>query len=151
MVPVFRLVQSKATLVGFAIEKLIQTVYGTTWVGETYYRQDAKTAAELKTSTDVVGDIARRGSLALALFSVISFAGSIVLPWVVSSPTDDVPLSNKALPRRLARVLIPLQRYQPDITVAWGLSQLAFGASMILAPISHSFRFVTSLIALCGL
>ncbi|KAA6410310.1 MAG: hypothetical protein FRX48_05731 [Lasallia pustulata] len=130
-------------------------VYGTTWVGETYYRQSPDRAAELQNSTDVVGDIARRGSIALVLFSIISFAGSVILPFVVSSPSDasedDESTSTKAVPKRLANLARRLKPYQPDITTAWGLSQVLFGASMILAPISHSFRFATTLIALCGI
>lgn len=130
-------------------------VYGTTWVGETYYRQSPDRAAELQNSTDVVGDIARRGSIALVLFSIISFAGSVILPFVVSSPSDasedDESTSTKAVPKRLANLARRLKPYQPDITTAWGLSQVLFGASMILAPISHSFRFATTLIALCGM
>lgn len=128
------------------------TVYGTTWVGETYYRASPDRAAELRSSHDVVGDIARRGSIALVLFSVISFAGSVILPFVVSSPSeDDESSSTKAVPKRMASLATMLRPYQPDITTAWGLSQVAFGASMILAPISHSFRFATTLIALCGM
>lgn len=104
----------------------------------------------------MVGDIARRGSIALVFFSIISFAGSIILPFVVSSPTDasdddDEASSTKAVPKRLARLAKTLRPYQPDITTAWALSQVAFGASMILAPISHSFQFATILIALCGM
>lgn len=137
------------------IPKLISSVYGTTWVGETYYREDANRAEELRKSTDVVGDIARRGSLALVLFSFISFAGSILLPWVVESPTDDddddTSTSNKRLPAGVAKTVGLLQRYRPDITTAWGLSQLGFGLTMILAPLARSFEFATTLIALCGL
>ncbi|KAI9759191.1 MAG: hypothetical protein M1835_000441 [Candelina submexicana] len=112
-------------------------VYGTTWVGETYYRQDATTALELKTSKDVAGDIARKGSLALVLFSLISFTGSIILPWMVESPAEETTQSEGADARRSTPGRSPLKRYQMSITTAWGLSQMAFGSSMILAPFSR--------------
>ena len=129
------------------------SVYGTTWVGETYYRQDARTAAELRSATDPVGVLARKGSGALFLFSLISLAGSIILPWVVESPSDedDPLLAIKETSEGFGRTLSLLRRYRVDITTAWGLSQVAFGASMILAPISRSFQFATILVALCGL
>ena len=117
--------------------RLTLPVYGTTWVGETYYRQNAAAAAELQTSTDPVGDIARKGSGALVLFSVISLASSIVLPFLVALPSDE--------PSRYRT-----RRYHIDIATAWGVSQIAFAASMILAPLSESFGFATTLIALCG-
>ncbi|CAD6594145.1 MAG: hypothetical protein ASARMPRED_008719 [Alectoria sarmentosa] len=126
-------------------------LYGTTWVGETYYRQNADNAAELQTTEDIVGEIARKGSLALVLFSMISFTSSIILPFLVSLPSDDTtryPVRNNPPPlKRSARLL---QRYRVDIATAWGISQLVFAASMILAPFSTSFQFATTLIALCG-
>lgn len=126
-------------------------VYGTTWVGETYYRQNADNAAELQTKNDMVGEIARKGSLALVLFSVISFISSIFLPFLVSLPSDGIaqhPVRNT--PRPLKRTSSLFQRYHINITAAWGMSQLAFAASMILTPFSTSFQFATTLIALCG-
>lgn len=126
-------------------------VYGTTWVGETYYRQNADRAAELQTNKDIVGEIARKGSLALVLFSVISFTSSIFLPFLVSLPSDeDIRDPSRYTPRPLTRAASLFQRHQMDITTAWGISQLAFAASMILAPFSTSFQFATTLIALCG-
>ncbi|MCJ1400260.1 hypothetical protein MMC11_003464 [Xylographa trunciseda] len=123
-------------------------VYGTTWVGETYYRQDASTAAELRDATDSVGALARKGGAAFFLFSLISLAGSIFLPWVVESPNDDPFASVKDAPNGLTHTL---RRYRPDITTAWGFSQLAFGISMLMAPFTHSFSSATTLVALCGL
>ena len=130
------------------LRSLICIVYGTTWVGETYYRQNADNAAELKTSTDMVGEIARKGSLALVLFSVISFASSVFLPFLISLPSDD---DDARSPHgNTPRTATFFDRYRIDITTAWGISQLAFAASMILAPFSTSFQFATTLIALCG-
>ncbi|KAM0796653.1 hypothetical protein BDR22DRAFT_811597 [Usnea florida] len=126
-------------------------VYGTTWVGETYYRQNADNAANLQSSGDIVGEIARKGSLALVLFSLISFASSIFLPVLISLPSDDIaqhPTQTASQPLSHIRSLI--QRYQIDITTAWAVSQFLFAASMIMAPFSTSFQFATTLIALCG-
>ena len=126
-------------------------MYGTTWVGETYYRQNADNAAELQTTKDAVGEIARKGSLALVLFSVISFTSSIFLPFLVSLPSDDIArYPNRNTARPLQRTTSLFRRYQIDITTAWGISQLAFAALMILAPFSTSFQFATTIIALCG-
>lgn len=104
----------------------------------------------------MLGDIARKGSLALVLFSLIAFCGSIILPWFVKGPTDEEKsstanggLSEPPRPHKSPSSII--RKYQPDIPTAWALTQLAFGASMILAPISHSFRFATTLIAVCGM
>ncbi|KAI9810249.1 MAG: hypothetical protein M1827_006383 [Pycnora praestabilis] len=126
--------------------------YGTTWVGETYYRQDPRHAEELKTSKDVLGDIARRGSLALVLFSLISFVGSIVLPFIVnSSESEERGPSTTRVSKPMARMINRIRSLQPDITTAWALSMLAFSTSMFLAPISRSFTFATSLVAVCGI
>jgi solute carrier family 45 protein 1/2/4 len=124
-------------------------VYGTTWVGETYYREDESRASELRGAVDPVGLLARKGSGALFLFSLISLAGSIMLPWFVESPEGDDHSSD---PKKDSEgFLSTLRRYRIDITTAWGLSQVLFGFAMLLAPISHSFQFATTLIALCGL
>ena len=95
----------------------------------------------------MVGEIARKGSLALVLFSVISFASSVFLPFLISLPSDDEARSPHGNTPRTASFI---GRYRIDITTAWGISQLAFAASMILAPFSTSFQFATTLIALCG-
>ena len=126
-------------------------VYGTTWVGETYYRQSAETAAELRKARDPVGVLARKGSGALFLFSLISLAGSIILPWVVESPDDDPLSSITEDPKSFSRTIDIIRRYRVDITTAWGLSQVAFGVSMIMAPFSRSFEFATLLVTLCGM
>lgn len=151
VVSILRFVYSRHPAIFRSPRSLMSTVYGTTWVGETYYRQNADNAAKLQTTKDIVGEIARKGSLALVLFSVISFTSSIFLPFLVSLPSDDNarrPTPNA--PRVFKGPATLFQRYQIDITMAWGISQLVFAASMILAPFSTSFQFATTLIALCG-
>lgn len=139
-------------LQGIALDIVLTLiVYGTTWVGETYFRQDEDKAAELRGALDPVGALARKGSTAFFLFSLISLAGSIVLPWVVESPDDDQLTSAKDIPEPLAETANLLSIFRVDITTAWGLSQLAFGISMVMAPFTSSFSFATALVALCGL
>ena len=151
VVSVLRSVQISQLALFMIPKSLMYIVYGTTWVGETYYRQNADNAAKLQTTKDIVGEIARKGSLALVLFSLISFTSSIFLPFLVSLPRDDnAPRPILNTPRRFRRTASLFQRYQIDITTAWGISQLVFAASMILAPFSTSFQFATTLIALCG-
>lgn len=126
-------------------------VYGTTWVGETYYRQSAQTAQEMNESDDPVGDIARKGSLAFVLFSVISFGSSVILPWIVQPPSETGKPSTTFLSQSVSPIRCLLDKYQIDIVTAWAMSQLAFGGCMIVAPISTSFNFSTTVIALCGM
>ena len=131
--------------------KLTFSVYGTTWVGEIYYHQTAQTADELRNSTDVVGDIARKGSFALLLFSLVSLAGSVVLPWVVTSPWDhqSIPANDDD---RGSKSIFDIPRIpRIDICTAWSLSQLLFSGSLILAPAMTSYWIVSLVIAFCGL
>lgn len=127
------------------------SVYGTTWVGETYYRQNAEAAQELNGSSDAVGDVARKGSLAFVIFSIISFVSSVVLPWIVQPPSGTGKPSAALLSPSESPVFRSLDVYRMDIVTAWGMSQLAFGACMIVAPLSTSFNFSTTVIALCGM
>ncbi len=102
-------------------------------------------------SDDAVGDIARKGSLAFVLFSVISFGSSVVLPWIVQSPSKTGKSSTTILFQSVSPIRRRLGKYQMDIVTAWAMSQLAFGGCMIVAPISTSFNFSTTVIALCGM
>ncbi|KAI9812428.1 MAG: hypothetical protein M1827_004659 [Pycnora praestabilis] len=123
--------------------------YSTTWVGETYFRYDApKTAQESK---DTLGDIGRVGSLSLVVFSIITFAGSVLLPWVVKSPEDS---RLEFAPRPLisvTRAVNKFGKYKPDLLTAWTYSHFIFAGSMMLAPFITSLRSATVLVAVCGL
>ena len=126
-------------------------VYGSTWAGEIYYQQDNTTLAKLRDSADIAGDLAMKGSQALVLFSLTSLAGSVILPWVVLCRVQNEPdcLTSRNTPSMI--LLARLKRYQPDIVTAWGLSQLLFGASIVLAPFPASFGFASFIIASCGM
>ncbi|KAK1521736.1 sucrose transporter, partial [Colletotrichum paranaense] len=121
--------------------------YSTTWVGETYFRYDAP--AEGKDSKDALGDIGRIGSLALVIYSTITFIGAWLLPMVVKSPDDDNFTARP--PQAIAPFLERFNKNKPDLMTAWICGHLMFAAAMFLAPFAQSFRFATFLVAFCGL
>ncbi|MCJ1402581.1 hypothetical protein MMC11_005801 [Xylographa trunciseda] len=122
--------------------------YSPTWVGETYFRYSA--SETVRDSTDKLGEIGRIGSLALVIFSVVTFSGSVVLPMVVKSPDDEKrPFTPRPLPV-LAPILNAIYKYKPDLLTAWLVSHLFFAAAMSLTPFVQSLRFATILIAVCG-
>lgn len=120
--------------------------YSTTWVGELYSRYDAP--QNVMTSSDALGDIGRVGSLSLVIFSVVSSAGSFILPQFVRSP-DDHGFTPRP-PTSIAGVVTKLNKYKPDLLTAWICGHLFFAGSMIFAPLAASFRTATLLIVLCG-
>ncbi|WQF78252.1 Putative MFS transporter superfamily [Colletotrichum destructivum] len=121
--------------------------YSTTWVGETYFRYDAP--AEGKDSKGALGDIGRIGSLALVIYSTITFLGAWLLPLVVKSPDDDNFTARP--PQAIAPFLDRFNKNKPDLMTAWICGHLMFAAAMFLAPFAQSFRFATFLVAFCGL
>ncbi|KAJ0365705.1 hypothetical protein COL154_004285 [Colletotrichum chrysophilum] len=120
--------------------------YSTTWVGETYFRYDA--AADGKDSKDALGDIGRIGSMALVIYSTITFIGAWLLPLIVKSPDDDNFTARP--PRAIAPFLEKFSKKRPDLMTAWIFGHLMFAAAMSLAPFATSFRFATFLVAACG-
>lgn len=124
--------------------------YSSTWVGETYLRYDAP--PELKQSTDTLGDIGRIGSLALIVFSVVTFIGSVSLPWLVDSPDDDEkPDFTPRPPASLAPFVIQMSKRKPSLLTAWTAGHLIFACTMVFAPFVASLRSATVLVALCGM
>jgi len=122
-------------------------IYVTTWVGEIYYQQNERVAQELLASVDVVGVISRRGAVALFLFSIISFAGSLLWPWLVKTPdVGDLQPLRKSWLAGSNRIWID----RPDLITAWAISQLFFSASMIFAPFCRSYALAVAIVALCG-
>lgn len=121
--------------------------YGTTWVGETYFRYDVPPDA--KDSKDALGDMGRIGSTALVIYSVITFVGAFLLPLFVESPED-----KKFTPRPPQAVAGFIERFgkmKPNLLTTWICGHLMFSMSMAMAPFATSFRFATALICLCGL
>jgi solute carrier family 45 protein 1/2/4 len=121
--------------------------YGTTYVGETYFRYDAP--HEIKQSKDALGDIGRIGSMSLVVFSLVSSCGSFILPLLIKSPDEDN--FTQRPPASIARFVEAYNKHKPDLLGAWFVGHLMFSSAMFLAPFASSFRFATSLIAFCGL
>ncbi|TAQ89691.1 hypothetical protein B7494_g1963 [Chlorociboria aeruginascens] len=121
--------------------------YSTTWVGETYFRYDAPN--DVKDSKDALGEIGRIGSMALVLFSAVSFVGAFLLPLFVKSPEEE--MFTHRPPASIAGIVSKVNKYKPDLLSAWFIGHLMFSAAMVLAPFAHSFRFATSLVGFCGL
>lgn len=123
--------------------------YSTTWVGEVYFRySNHPSVAE---STDALGDIGRVGSLSLVVFSIITFAGSILLPWVVQSPDHETRGYTPRPPRNIAPIVNTLHEYKPDLMTAWMISHLIFAGAMSLAPLVRSLKMATVIVSICGL
>ncbi|KAK8140262.1 hypothetical protein PG984_000328 [Apiospora sp. TS-2023a] len=120
--------------------------YGTTWVGETYYRYDVPEDAK---SGDALGDIGRIGSTALVIYSCITMIGSWVLPLLIRSPEDDHFTPRP--PQSIASYLEKLNKYKPSLLTAWMFGNGLFAFALFLAPFATSFRFATVIMCICGL
>lgn len=123
--------------------------YSTTWVGEVYFRYSKHVNVE--DSKDALGDIGRVGSLSLVVFSIITFAGSVLLPWVVQSPDTEKRAFTPRPPRGIAPILTVLNQYKPDLMTAWMISHMIFAGSMALAPFVRSLKMATILVSICGI
>jgi len=126
-------------------------VYSTTFVGEVLKRYDTSMKDSLEASSDPLGDITRVGSMALVLFSCVSLAASILLPWIVVSPDTD-ELHKKPIPARgtIAKILRAIEPYKPDLTTIWIWGHISFAALMFLTLFASSVWFATLLCALSG-
>ena len=121
--------------------------YGTTWVGETYFRYEVPEGE--KESGDSLGDMGRIGSTALVIYSFITFAGAFVLPLIVESP-DDKTYTPRA-PKSVMGLIERLGHKKPNLLTTWIAGHLMFSVAMAMAPLATSFRFATALICLCGM
>lgn len=120
--------------------------YGSTWVGEIYMRHEAPSS-----DADALTNVGRAGSVAFIAFAIISFAASIVLPWLVQSPGDhDKPGYTPRPPQSLQSVIKGAHKTKLTLLTAWMLANLLFAASMVFAPFVRSVRSATIIIALCG-
>ncbi|KAL9006193.1 MAG: hypothetical protein Q9188_001072 [Gyalolechia gomerana] len=127
--------------------------YSTTWVGETYFRYTPE--ASITESTDPLGDIGRIGSLSLLIFSIVTFIGSVLLPFVVRSPDNEAKSGQRNFTPRPPPALAPLatllKDVKPDLLTSWMLSHLIFAGAMFLAPFVRSLRMATVLVSICGI
>ncbi|KAL9011691.1 MAG: hypothetical protein Q9173_003485 [Seirophora scorigena] len=127
--------------------------YSTTWVGETYFRYTPE--ASIADSTDPLGDIGRIGSLSLLIFSIVTFIGSVLLPFVVRAPDDDAKPRQRSFTPRSSPANAPLANLmsdaKPDLLTAWMLSHIIFAGAMFLAPFVRSLHMATVLVSICGI
>ncbi|PSK56570.1 proteinral alpha-glucoside permease [Elsinoe australis] len=123
--------------------------YSSTWVGETYLRYDAPES--VKSSPDSLSTIGRVGSMTLILFSVVTFIGSVSLPWLVQSPDNPISTFTPRPPRRLAPILRILPKRKPTLLSAWTAGNLLFALAMCFAPFIASLRSASFIVATCGL
>ncbi|KAL2290933.1 hypothetical protein FJTKL_14855 [Diaporthe vaccinii] len=127
--------------------------YGSTWVGETYFRYDAAatTAAEGSTPSpsDALGDMGRIGSYTLTIYSFMTFAGAWLLPLVVRAPEDE-KFTHRP-PASIANLVEGASKLKPDLLTVWQSGHLMFACAMFLAPFAKSFRFATALVVFCGI
>ncbi|RYP88228.1 hypothetical protein DL769_000326 [Monosporascus sp. CRB-8-3] len=105
-------------------------------IGETYFRYDVPRDA--KDSGDALGEIGRVGSEAFIVYSVITFVGAWVLPFVVKSP-DDESFTPRP-PQSIKNAVEKFNKYKPDLLTAWMCGHATFAAAMLFAPFATSFR-----------
>ena len=122
--------------------------YNATWVGEVYFRYTPN--VNVADSADVLGEVGRVGSMSLVVYSLVTFAASITLPWLVRSPDQETRNFTPRPPAALAPVLSVLSQSKPDLTTAWMISHLMFAAAMCLAPFVRSLHMATVLVSICG-
>ena len=123
--------------------------YSTTWIGEVYLRFNAD--AETREHPDSLGQMGRVGSMCLIIFSLVTFAGSVFLPWVIQSPEGAEPEFTPRPPEGIANFLLEAQKYKPTLLTAWMYSHIIFAGSMICTPFVTSLRAATVLVAMCGM
>lgn len=125
-------------------------VYSTTFVGEVLKRYDISAQQSLQSSTDVVGDIARVGSMALVLFSCVSLASSVLLPFVVTSPETNM-LHKKTLRSgalaRFQRMILP---FKPDLATAWICGHIMYASLMLMTLFVSTVWWAMVCVALSG-
>lgn len=122
-------------------------VYGSTWVGETYFRYDA-TASTASTS-DALGDMGRIGSYTLSIYSLMTFTGAWVLPLLVRAPEDEGFTARP--PQSIAHLVKGLEKIKPELLTVWITGNILFASAMFWAPFATSFRFATALVVFCGI
>ena len=138
--------------------------YGSTWVGETYFRYDHPDEIQ-DNSQDILGKIGRLGSTAFVIFSIVNFAAAYFIPFLVRH-SDHSGLQNQSLDKSfvsrsssvligvrkaLELVLLRLSPYQPSLVTTWIVSNLFFAIICFIAPFVRSLAGATTIIALAGI
>ena len=89
--------------------------------------------------------------MSLIVFSIVTFVGSITLPWIVKSPEDENRGFTPRPPASIAPIVKTVVERKPSLLTAWTVSHLIFAGSMVFAPFVTSLRFATILVAVCGM
>ena len=127
-------------------------LYSTTFVGEVLQRYDVALRETLQKSSDVVGDIARVGSMALVIYSSISLVASISLPWLIHSPESEVLRKNRSGKHGPLYAIVEfLEIYRPDLITAWFISHVMFAMALFLMLFIRSVAFATVVVGSCGM
>jgi solute carrier family 45 protein 1/2/4 len=122
-------------------------IYSSTWVGETYFRYDVSPNA--RDSNDALGDMGRIGSMALTVYSTVSFISAWILPALIQAPEDETFTHRP--PASLAPFIETFNKVKPDLLTAWIASNILFALAMFFTPFATSFRFATVIVAFCGI
>jgi solute carrier family 45 protein 1/2/4 len=122
-------------------------IYSSTWVGETYFRYDVSPSA--RDSNDALGDMGRIGSMALTVYSTVSFISAWILPALIQAPEDETFTHRP--PASLAPFIETFNKVKPDLLTAWIASNVLFALAMFFTPFATSFRFATIIVAFCGI
>jgi solute carrier family 45 protein 1/2/4 len=122
-------------------------VYSSTWVGETYFRYDVSPSA--RDSHDALGDMGRIGSMALTVYSTVSFISAWILPALIQAPEDETFTHRP--PASIAPLIETFNKVKPDLLTAWTISNVMFAVAMCFTPFATSFRFATWIVAFCGI
>ena len=132
--------------------------YGSTWVGETYFRYEYNEARDGPIE-DVLGQVGRLGSTALVLYSFVTFGASLALPNLVQPAKSARRLEESKLVGRppstflgsVRAVLKDLAAVRPRLVSAWIFSELFFAAVFMWAPFVRSLWFASLTVALAGI
>lgn len=122
-------------------------VYSSTWVGETYFRYDV--SVDARDSHDALGEMGRIGSMALTVYSTVSFLSAWILPALIQTPEEESYTHRP--PRRIAPLIEGFNKSKPTLLTAWVASSVVFAAAMVLTPFATSFRFATAIVAFSGI
>ncbi|KAI5305520.1 hypothetical protein KEM56_004192 [Ascosphaera pollenicola] len=123
--------------------------YGTTWVGETYFRYEAPPAVA-KSADDKLGEIGRLGSMALVIYSTITFISSVILPFYIISPDSSKKGTTPSI--HVIRLLgSKVTINSPDLQTAWQVAHVMFASFWFFSPWVRSLRTATFLIAISGI
>ncbi|PWW78861.1 MFS general substrate transporter [Tuber magnatum] len=126
-------------------------VYSTTFVAEVLKRYDTVARVNLETSDDALGDIARVGSMALVLFSCVSLAASVLLPWVVDSPESREHAKKHPVPvSTLERLSEKIAPYKPNLASTWIFGHITYAFLMLTTIFIGKVGSATFCVAFSG-